>query len=249
MDSYGRPPSLKELASVASRSATPTDRVYVQLKRGILTCNLAAGKSLDEQAIAKGIGVAHSAVREACRRLALEGLVVGAPGNSHRIAPITLTDIRELCELRKTVEAKVAALAAQHVRPDQAARLLALAELNYKPGKRETYARYLRANSAFHFQLARTAGNARLEAVVVAVLDHLQRPLYLGLDIGLDPDEATREHMELVDAVRRKRPALAARLMIGQLERAEKRMLAALASSSLNAENTRQKPRLAPSRK
>jgi DNA-binding GntR family transcriptional regulator len=236
METYGRPPSLQELTSAALRSASPTDRAYHQLKRGILTCQLIAGSRLDERALARKFGVTHSPVREACRRLLMEGLVIAAPGNGHGVAPITLSEIRDLCELRKIVESKTAALAAQRVRPEQAARLLMLAELPYEPGKRETYDRYLRANSAFHSQLARTAGNPRLEAVVIAVLDHLQRPLYLGLDLGLDPNEATREHMEVVDAVRRKRPSLAARLMEQQLERGEKRMLAVLASSKLAAQ-------------
>jgi DNA-binding GntR family transcriptional regulator len=236
MNAQGRPPSLQELTPTSLRSANPTDRAYHQLKRGILTCQLIAGSRLDERALARKFGVAHSPVREACRRLAMEGLVIAAPGKGHGVAPITPSEIRDLCELRKIVESKTAALAAQRVRPEQAARLLVLAELSYQPGNRATYDRYLHANLAFHSQLARTAGNMRLEAVVLSVLDHLQRPLYLGLDLGLDPHEATREHMEVVDAVRRKRPSLAARLMEQQLERGEKRMFAVLGSSKHGAQ-------------
>lgn len=228
---YGRPPSLGELLASARGPTTPTDRAYQYLKRGILTCQLRAGSRLDERSLAKKIGAPRPALREAFHRLAMEGLVVRAPGDGHGVAPITLADIRELCELRKIVESKVASLAAQRIRPAQIARLLALAELDYQPGKRETYDRYLQSNSAFHAQLACTAGNSRLETVVVSVLDHLQRPLYLGLDIGLDRDEATAEHLELVDVIRRKRPVLAARLMSAQLTRSEKRMIDAFASA------------------
>lgn len=228
---YGRPPSLSELLASSHDSATPADRAYERIKRAILTCELRAGSKLDERALAKKYGVPRASLREAFHHLAMEGLIFPAPRNGYGVAPITVADIRELCEVRKIVESKVASLAAERIRPAQVARLLALAELDYQPGKRETYESYLRANCAFHAQLARTAGNARLETVVLAVLDHLQRPLYLGLDLGLDRDHATGEHLELVDVIRRKRPALAERLLASQLARSEKRMIQACESA------------------
>ena len=78
--------------------------------------------------------------------------------------------------------------------------------LKYVPGDRDTYADYLNANSLFHRQLARASHNDRLEAMVMSVLDELQRPLYLGLDVGLDAEGATREHVLLVGAVRDRDP-------------------------------------------
>ena len=82
-------------------------------------------------------------------------------------------------------------------------------------------------NPAFPRQLAHASRNARLESAVASVLDQIQRPLYLGLDVGLDSHEATSEHLQVVDAVRHKRPVLAARLMWDQITSAEKRMIEA----------------------
>lgn len=210
---------------------SPSLRAYCELKRRILTCRVAPGEPVDEKGLSKELGVPAGVFREACHHLARERLLCTSKRQGFTVSPLSLKEIREICELRRIVESKSAALAAERVRPEQAVRLLALAELNYTPGARHTYELYLKNNTAFHQQLARTTGNAWLETTVVSVLDQMNRPLYLGLDLGLDPQEATAEHLRIVDAVRRKRPSLAQRLIWTQLAATERRIIAAFGES------------------
>lgn len=215
----------------ASRASHPyktvDERAYYELKTRIITCQLAVGSRLHEKTLACEIGVAPDVLRGACHRLLRERLVCEEDQLHYTVAPFTLKDIRELTEMRAIVESKTAALAAERVRPYEIARLLILAELTYQPGDRRTYMRYLLYNTAFHRQLAHASRNSRLEATVASALDQIQRPLYLGLDVGLDPVEATAEHLAVVDAVRQKRASLAGRLMREQILAAEKRMIEA----------------------
>ena len=67
------------------------------------------------------------------------------------------------------------------------AELLALAELCYTPGNRQTYETYLRANTAFHLAVARCARNPSLEQIVISVLNQLQRPFTSGSMWGSTP--------------------------------------------------------------
>jgi DNA-binding GntR family transcriptional regulator len=206
---------------------TPAERAYYELKSRILTCQLAVGSRVQEKTLSGEIGVTPELLRDACHRLLRERLVREEGPQIYSVAPFTLSDIRELSEMRRTIESRTAALAAERVRPYEIARLLILAELSYQPGERKTYMRYLLYNTAFHRQLAHAARNSRLEATVISVLDQIQRPLYLGLDVGLDPVAATAEHLDVVDAVRHKRAAAAARLMWDQVTSSEKRMIEA----------------------
>ncbi len=210
---------------------TPMQRAYGELKRRILTCGLPPGAPLNERCLVKELCVAPAVFHKVCNRLAQEELVRPQKSKTFVVAHFTLADIRELCELRRIVEGRSAALAAERSGPSQVARLLAVAELRYEPGERHTYGSYLRTNTAFHRQLALAAQNPRLEAAVTSVIGHIQRPLYLGLDCGLDPEEATAEHLMIVDAVRRRRPSLAAQLMESQIRAAEKRMIEAFGDS------------------
>jgi DNA-binding GntR family transcriptional regulator len=227
-----RPRTLVELKpAVESPEALP-DRVYSILKYRILTCVLPPGQRLNEQEIAAELEVSRTPLREALNRLAQENLLARTPYRGYAVAPVTAEDIRNLCEVRLILETEAAGLAAERGTPDELGRLVQCVDLRYTPGDRETYAEYLKANSIFHRELARATHNVRLESMVMAVLDELQRPLYLGLDVGLDAKSATQEHLILVGAVKDRDPARARRLQAEQITRAGERMVAAIRSTA-----------------
>ena len=64
----------------------------------------------------------------------------------------------------------------------------------------------------------------------MGVLDELQRPLYLGLDVGLDSSAATEEHEELLEAIKAKDPERAREIHRRQLALAGERMVEAMQS-------------------
>jgi len=217
---------------IAERATLP-DRVYAILKHRILTCDLQPGRKLNEKGLADELRVSRTPLREALNRLALEGLVNLVQFKGYVVTPITLEYIHHLSELRRIVESEAAALAALRATEDDCKNLRLLARLNYTPGDRETYEAYLHANTQFHFALAHTTRNPRLENVVMSVLDHIARPLYLGLDVGIDPDSASNEHLEVLDAVRAHEQARARQLMASQIVAAEERMLASVKKNGL----------------
>lgn len=229
----GKSSSLDTGRTAPNPYKTAAERAYYELKRRILTCRLSAGSPVLEKKLSAEIGVSPEMLVDACCRLERERLVCREKSKEFLVTPFSLADIRELCELRRIVESRSAALAAERARRGEIARLLAVAELRYQPGERCTYLQYLTNNSAFHVQLAHASRNSRLESAVVSVLDQIQRPMYLGLDVGLDQDAATAEHLQIVDAVRRKRPVLASRLMWDQLTSAEKRMIEAYGDNGI----------------
>jgi len=219
--------SLIELDPTITRPATLPDRVYATLKHRILTCALMPGQRIVEKDICTEMGISRTPLREALNRLGLEGLITLVPFRGYEVAPLTLAGIRELSELRLIVESASVALAAQRATQEEIEKLSAVAELQYTPGDRETYENYLRENSKFHLQLAQCAHNSRLQTIVLSVIDQLQRPFYMGLDVGLDTREATAEHLAVVQAVTGRDARRAQQLMCEQIARAEQRMIAA----------------------
>jgi DNA-binding GntR family transcriptional regulator len=189
---------------------------------------MAPGERIVEKDLCGEMGVSRTPLREALNRLALEGLVVLTPYRGYAVAPLSLDGFRDLCEVRRMIEPESAALAAQRATEDDVSQLEQLAETRYTRGDRRTYERYLRANSAFHQALVRSTRNTRLEAIVMSALDQHQRPLYLGLGVGVDGKASTSEHREVVDAVRDHDPARSRDLMAEHIARAEERIVAAL---------------------
>lgn len=220
--------SLLEIEPEVSRPAALPDRIYAILKHRILTCSMRPGEKIVEAALCQEMHVSRTPLREAFNRLALEGLIEMKPYRGFAVAPVTVEGYKELCEFRRIVESGGAALAAKRATPEAVERLMAVAETRYVVGDKDTYAGYLRANSAFHLELVRATGNSQLESVVMSALDRHQRPLYLGLDEGVDAAASTREHFAIVDAVRRGDSTLARELMERHIGSAEDRIAIAL---------------------
>jgi DNA-binding GntR family transcriptional regulator len=223
--------SLIELNPSVTQPAALPDRIHAALKHRILTCSMQPGERIIEKDLCKEMGVSRTPVREALNRLALEGLVAITPFRGYATSPISVKQFRELCELRGIIEPESAALAAERATDANVAALRTVAELTYTRGAAQTYEAYLRANSAFHLALVQSTGNTLLEAVVMSSLDHHQRPLYLGLDVGMDAKASTAEHHRVVDAVAARDRGLARQLMRTHIAHAEDRIVSALTAA------------------
>jgi DNA-binding GntR family transcriptional regulator len=220
--------SLIELNPTIPFQAPLADRVYEALKHRILTCSLLPGQRIIDKILCAELGISRTPLREAENRLCLEGLLIQQTHHGYSIAPVTVEDFRDLCELRRIIEPEVAGLAAERATPGDIDELLNAAELAYTHGHPITYEGYLRGNSAFHLALVRCARNARVEGVVMSALDQHQRPLYLGLDSGIDAEASSAEHREIVAAVKTRDAARAIGLMKNHISRGEERIVNAL---------------------
>lgn len=223
-----RPLSLIELDPDASAHLALPDRIYRTLKRRVLTCSMLPGSRIMLESLSAELNMSPTPLREALNRLVLEGLVVVAPYKGYATAPLTVGGFRELCEVRRILESESAALAAGRAGASEVARLKSLAPLKYKREDRRTYERYLRANSAFHQALVKCTRNGRLEAMVMSALDQHQRPLYLGLGVGVDGKASTEEHLEVVEAVASHNPRRARKVVVEHIASAEERIAGAL---------------------
>lgn len=220
--------SLIELDPVSGAPLSLVDRIYTTLKHRILTSALYPGSRIVEKDICSEIGVSRTPLREALNRLSLEGLVVLSPYKGYVVAPVSIPDFQNLCELRRILEPETAALAAERATEDDIEQLMRVFETRYTVGDKETYEDYLRANSAFHLALVKCTGNNRIQTIAMSVLDQHQRPLYLGLDKGINAEASTAEHLEIVDAIRNHDPERARCLMRAHITSGEERILTAL---------------------
>jgi DNA-binding GntR family transcriptional regulator len=224
------------------RPVALTEWVRQELKEQILDCSLAPGVRVIEKDVCAKMGISRTPLREALNQLSQEGLVKLIRHRGYQVAPITLQDLRDLFELRRIVESESAFLAATRRSPEEVAKLRQLAGLPYLPGERKTYKTYLRNNTTFHVAVACCSHNVRLASIVRSLLEQMERPIYLGLDIGIDSATATGEHLNLVKAIEARDPELARRIMIEQIGNTEHRILMAAALNQ--AHETTEAPRL-----
>lgn len=76
------------------------ETVFLTLRKLILTGKLDPGERLTEVRLGKILGTSRTPIREAIRKLEIEGLVTITPGSGARVARITEGDLQDVMEVR-----------------------------------------------------------------------------------------------------------------------------------------------------
>ena len=146
MDTY-KP--LRDVVSEALRQA---------IKEGILK----PGERLMEIQLADELGVSRTPIREAIRKLELEGFVVMIPRRGTYVADISLKDVVQVFEIRSALEELAAGLAAERITPDELEELeRILVEIN-EYIDRDEFDKIVDTDIRFHGVLYRASRNNRL---------------------------------------------------------------------------------------
>jgi DNA-binding GntR family transcriptional regulator len=116
------------------------ERAYLELRERIVTLHLAPGAMLREDALMAELGIGRTPLREAIKRLSLEGLVAVQPRRGTYVTEIESADIIHITEVRAELEGYAAELAARRIDATSAGEARALiAELEQlgRPGGQE----------------------------------------------------------------------------------------------------------------
>ena len=207
-----------------------TDEAYESLKRRILLCELSPGQELREAALAESAGFGRTPVREALRRLVLEGFVEVRPRQGYRVAPITLASVHDVFELRLLLEPAAVEFATRRAPREAITALHDLAHAHYVHGDHESYERFLVDNRNLHVRIAESTGNQRLAHMLGNLLEEMQRLFFLSLDARDSSIEQMHEHHELYDAMLAGDVETARRIVVDQIEQSRQRVIDALVS-------------------
>lgn len=95
------------------------DVVFKTLRQAILKGELAPGERLMEIQLAERLGVSRTPIREAIRKLELEGLVLMIPRKGAEVAKISEQNLRDVLEVRRSLEELAIDLACQRMEPEE----------------------------------------------------------------------------------------------------------------------------------
>ena len=93
--------------------------VFESLREAIIQGKLGPGERLMEIQLAEEMGVSRTPVREAIRKLELEGLVVMIPRKGAYVAGLSLKDIADVFEIRRALEGLAAELASERATDEE----------------------------------------------------------------------------------------------------------------------------------
>ncbi|WP_051172258.1 GntR family transcriptional regulator [Microbacterium indicum] len=207
-----------------SDEGMPT-RIAHHLREQIITGEIAMGERLGEREIAAQLGVSRIPVREALPILEAEGFIESRPRRGSVVHTFTLTDAREVFDLRRQLEPLAAGFAADRAAAgaDTSPLVRALETAHVDAGDTPPSTR----NSDLHDEILIVSGHALLRRMS-SLMSGRVRWLF-----RLTPERDTpgmwREHKDLVDAIVAGRRDLAMMLASAHVERAAVESLPLLA--------------------
>ncbi len=148
--------------ALPTASATICDRIRDDIVAGALSF----GSRLTLDLLAARYAVGHMPVREALRQLQGEGLVVLTPNRGARVRAVDVEFVRNVFDLRITIEAMLARRAAERIEAGQITRLEAIESELEAAAARRDYAGLLALNRRFHSAINEAAHNDEAEAVL-----------------------------------------------------------------------------------
>ncbi len=219
----------KSVLPAAEPAPSLVDAAYGAMRAKILDNEWAPGHRALEQELALEFGMSRTPVREALIRLAKEGLVEVVPRHGMRVLPVSAADMDEIYQLLGSLEATAAELVAQRkltardIAPlDAASRAMDVAL------KADDLDGWARADERFHRHLVELCGNRLLAATVYNFWDRAHRARMFTLRLRPKPVHSTREHTELVRAIRNGDAAAAREIHRAHRERGRRELTAIL---------------------
>lgn len=185
--------------TLGSTHRTLRDEVTKELRRRILSGELAQGERLVEDRLAALLGVSRNPVRESIRVLAAEGFVEVVPRIGATVARLSAEEGEELFDVRMAIEGLAARLAARKRSPEAAERLrrvLDAAKEAVADGRLEEVSKL---NTAFHLAVGEAAGNSYLNLMMKPMLQRAQW-VFSQTAAARGPHSWT-EHVSLCEAI------------------------------------------------
>lgn len=176
-----------------------TQLVVDKLRERILKGAVAGGERLVEGRLSEELGVSRMPVREALRQLAAEGLVTIEPRRGATVTQFSEDQVRELVEVRATLEGLNAKLAAKRHDPAQIRELETILSEGQRLAESGDALTLMRLNQRFHDALANIAANSVLRDIMRSLRDRTAL-LFAPLNSGRGKQN-WEEHAAILRAV------------------------------------------------
>lgn len=197
------------------------DVVFNTLRRAILTGQLKPGERLMEVHLAERLGVSRTPIREAIRKLELEGLVIMIPRRGAEVARITEKSLKDVLEVRRALDALSVELACDRITDEDKKRLKKACEDFEKATEGRDASVIAKADVALHDIIVEATGNRRLQQLVNNLSEQMYRYRFVYIKEEHIHERLVKEHLEIYESIishDKERAAAAARLHIDNQE-------------------------------
>ena len=189
------------------------DVVFNTLRQAIITGEFAPGERLMEISLANRLGVSRTPVREAIRKLELEGLVIMIPRKGAQVAKITEKNLRDVIEIRTVLEEFATVLACEQINQDGISELRQAHEDFVLAVEKGDLLDIVDKDEIFHNTIFGATNNDRLITIINNLREQFYRYRMEYVKDIRQRSNLVEEHRKLLDAISNRDSVRAKELM------------------------------------
>ncbi len=175
------------------------EQVYASLLDAISDGSLQPGARIMQEDIAEQLAVSRQPVLQALRMLRKDGFVLDAPGRGVLVAPLDVTTLVQIYQVRSTLDALAARLAAQS-RYVMDARLITQGRM---AARGTDIKAMMTADAAFHNAIYVASGNPLIAQTAQTHWHHIRRAMGAVLQLSTMRESIWDEHEAIAKAIAR----------------------------------------------
>ena len=165
-----------EAGTEAGRETVTLDAVHDLLRDRILRGELAPGSVVSQAHLSRDLGVSRSPIREACRMLEREGLVVARHNHRIQVADFSTGDLEQLYASRVVLEPLALNVRVPLLTAGELEEIAGVLEEMRQAAEARDYDRFTVPHDQFHeFFRPAADGGGRLEQLIRQLSDHARR--------------------------------------------------------------------------
>lgn len=177
------------------------DVIFNTLREAIIAGELKPGERLMEVQLSEKMGVSRTPVREAIRKLELEGLVDMIPRKGAHVAELSVKDIMDVLEVRASMDGLATSLSALRITEEE------INELKHVYSQFESYVEKenlqgsIKKDVEFHDIIYRSSRNDKLIQILNNLREQVHRFRVIYLKGFGNSKELIKEHWEIIEAI------------------------------------------------
>ncbi len=195
------------------------------IREAIINGTLKPRERLMEIQLADELGVSRTPIREALRKLELEGFIVMVPRKGAYVADISFKDIADVYEIRAALEGLAAGLAAERITDEELEAMERHLVEKADAISHHDMERLVEVDAKFHELIYRSSRNERLLPIMNNLREQIQRFRATSLAYPGRMKQSLEEHRAIVEAIQARDSAMARQLAHEHIENAEQSMI------------------------
>ncbi|MED0871546.1 GntR family transcriptional regulator [Bacillus spizizenii] len=180
-----------------------------QIQKWIVEGILAPGEKINDDELAKALGVSRTPVREALQLLAVQGFVEMSPGKETRISQIEKNDVFKVYPPMAALQSTAAELAIENIQSSHLEEMAAINQQMKAAIDRNEIYEVLGLDKTFHDVMIDAADNEYIRNFTSVLHLHILRLEYLFFK---SPQNSIEEHEQIIQACKEKDRKKAAEL-------------------------------------